>query len=69
MESRDLLSFTERARASPVVATVGAVLLIIVGILIVVYPGLLVWIVGIGLVLMGVGVLVAVYLPNDRRSL
>jgi hypothetical protein len=36
-------------RSSPVVATVAAVLLLIVGILIIVYPGLLAWIAGIGL--------------------
>lgn len=44
----------------PVVSTVSAVLLIILGILVVVYPALLYWVVGIGLVLAGVAILAAV---------
>jgi len=43
-----------------------AVLLLIVGILIIIYPALLAWIAGIGLVLLGVAIVVAVYMPNDR---
>ena len=58
---------TELSRATnPVVATVAAVLLIIVGILVIVYPALVAWIAGIGLVLVGVAVLVAVFMPGDR---
>jgi len=49
-----------------VVATVAAVLLIIVGILVIVYPALVAWIAGIGLVLAGVAVLVSVFMPDDR---
>jgi hypothetical protein len=49
-----------------VVATVAAVLLIIVGVLVIVYPGLLAWLAGIGLVLGGVAVLVSVFMPGDR---
>ena len=61
-----MLTFIERGRASPVLATVAAVLLLIVGILIIIYPALLAWIAGIGLVLLGVAIVVAVYMPNDR---
>jgi hypothetical protein len=49
-----------------VVATVAAVLLIIVGVLVIVYPGLLAWLAGIGLVLCGVAILVWVFMPSDR---
>jgi hypothetical protein len=45
-----VLTLMERGRASPVLATVAAVLLLIVGILIIIYPALLAWIAGIGLV-------------------
>jgi len=62
-----VLRLTEIARATgPVVATVAAVLLIILGILVIVYPGLVAWIAGIGLVLTGVAVLASVLMPGDR---
>ncbi|CCF84040.1 hypothetical protein NITHO_3010021 [Nitrolancea hollandica Lb] len=44
----------------PVVSTVFAALLIILGILVVVYPALLNWVVGIGLVLAGIAMLAAI---------
>jgi hypothetical protein len=43
----------------PVVATVAAALLIILGVLVVAAPWLLVWVVGLGLVLAGVALLAA----------
>ena len=49
-------------------ATVVAVLLIILGILVVVYPGLLVWLVGIGLVLAGVALLAATLTAAGRAG-
>jgi len=49
-----------------VLATVAAVLLIILGILVIVYPGLVAWIAGIGLVLTGVAVLAAIFVPGGR---
>jgi hypothetical protein len=55
-------------RASHVAATVVAALLLIVGVLVVVYPGLLAWIVGIGLVLTSIGLLVSVYAPRERTE-
>jgi UPF0716 family protein affecting phage T7 exclusion len=59
--------FTELIRAtSPVAAIVTAVLLIILGILVIVYPGLLAWMVGIGLVLAGVAVLASILMPDAR---
>jgi hypothetical protein len=62
-----VLRLTELTRATnPVVATVAAMLLIIVGILVIVYPALVAWIAGIGLVLAGVAVLVSVFMPDDR---
>lgn len=44
----------------PVVSTVVAALLIILGILVVVYPALLYWVVGISLVLAGIAMLAAI---------
>ena len=62
-----MLRLTELLRGtSPVVATVAAVLLIIVGVRVIVYPGLLAWLAGISLALCGVAVLVSVYMPGDR---
>jgi hypothetical protein len=61
-----VLDFIERTRASPVVATVAAALLIIIGILVIIYPALLAWIAGIGLVLAGIAILVSVFMPRDR---
>jgi hypothetical protein len=63
-----VLSLIDLARASPLVATVAAALLIIVGGLVIVYPWLLAWIAGIGLVLAGIAVLAAVFIPSDRIS-
>jgi UPF0716 family protein affecting phage T7 exclusion len=64
-----VLRLTELTRASsPVVATVAAVMLIILGILVIVYPGLVAWIAGIGLVLAGVAVLASVLMPGDRAG-
>ena len=48
-------------RLGPVGATMVAALLIVVGLLIVVYPGLLAWVIGIGLGLAGVGLLATAY--------
>ena len=63
-----MLSLIELARASPVIATVAAGLLIIVGILVVIYPGLVAWIAGIGLVLAGIAILALLFMPNERIS-
>ena len=62
-----MLRLSELLRGTnPVVATVAAVLLIIVGILVIVYPGLIAWLAGIGLVLGGVAVLASTFMPDDR---
>jgi hypothetical protein len=61
-----VLSLIERMRASPVVATVAAVLLVIIGILVIIYPGLLAWLAGIGLALGGVAILASLFIPRDR---
>ncbi len=62
-----MLRLSELTHAtSPVVATVVAVLLIILGVLVILYPGLVAWIAGIGLVLAGVAVLASVLLPGAR---
>jgi hypothetical protein len=61
-----VLSLIELARASPVIATVAAGLLIIIGILVVIYPGLVAWIAGIGLVLAGIAILALLFMPNER---
>jgi hypothetical protein len=63
-----VLDLFERARASPVVATVVAVLLVILGILVIVYPGLLAWFAGIAFVLGGIAILAALFMPRDRIS-
>jgi hypothetical protein len=63
-----LVQVIERARALPVVSTVAAVLLVIFGILIIIYPDLLGWIVGIGLILAGIAVLAYVLVPSDRTN-
>jgi hypothetical protein len=47
---------------------VAGVLLIILGILVVVYPGLLGWLVGLGLVLTGVAVLAAILTAAGRSA-
>jgi hypothetical protein len=61
-----VLSLIELTRASPVIATVGAGLLIIIGILVVIYPGLVAWIAGIGLVLAGIAILALLFMPSER---
>lgn len=63
-----MLSLIELTRGSPVIATVAAGLLIIIGILVVIYPGLVAWIAGIGLVLAGIAVLALLFMPNARIS-
>ena len=63
-----MLSLIELTRASPVIATVAAGLLIIIGILVVIYPGLVAWIAGIGLVLAGIAILALLFMPNERIS-
>jgi hypothetical protein len=63
-----VLSLIELTRDSPVIATVAAGLLIIIGILVVVYPGLVAWIAGIGLVLAGIAILALLFMPNERIS-
>ena len=63
-----MLSFIDLVRASPLVATVAAALLIIVGVLVIANPWLLAWIAGIGFVLGGIAVLAAVFIPSDRIS-
>jgi hypothetical protein len=63
-----VLSLVERLRASPVIATVAAVALVIIGILVIVYPGLVAWIAGIGLVLAGIAILASLFMPSDRIS-
>ena len=47
----------------PAVVIMGAVLLAILGVLIILYPPLLRWVVGIGLLLAGVGVFATVVIP------
>jgi hypothetical protein len=61
-----VLSFIDLVRASPLVATVAAALLIIVGVLVIANPWLLAWIAGIGFVLGGIAVLAAMFIPTDR---
>jgi hypothetical protein len=61
-----VLSFIDLARASPLVSTVVAALLIIVGVLVIANPWLLTWIAGIGFVLAGIAVVAAVFIPSDR---
>ena len=56
----------ERARAFPVVSTVAAVSLVILGLLIIIYPELIGWIVGISLILTGIAVLAYIFVPSDR---
>lgn len=46
---------------SPVLAAVLAVLFVILGIIIIFYPGLVAWIIGIGFILLGVALLAATF--------
>jgi hypothetical protein len=50
----------------PVLSSVVAALLIILGILIVVYPTILYWVVGIGLALTGIAIFAAVFATTQR---
>jgi uncharacterized membrane protein HdeD (DUF308 family) len=54
-------------QASPVVSAVVAALLFILGILIITYPVLLTWVVGIGLILAGIALLTFAF-TSGRRS-
>ena len=49
-----------------VLSTVAAVLLVILGILVIIYPMLIGWVVGIGLILAGVALLASLY--SERHS-
>ena len=53
---------------SPIVAVVAAALSIILGILVIIYPVLLPWLVGIGLVLAGVALLASVFTAASRTG-
>jgi hypothetical protein len=53
-------------RVGPVLAIVAAALLVILGILIIIYPAILAWVVGIGLILAGVAVLASVLTGTGR---
>lgn len=53
----------------PVLATVVAALALILGILVIVHPALLTWLVGIGLVLGGIALLASVWLASGRSRL
>ena len=53
---------------SPIVAVVVAALSIILGILVIIYPALLPWLVGIGLVLAGVALLASVFTAASRTG-
>lgn len=50
--------------ANPVTVIMGAALLIILGILIIIFPPLLHWVVGIGLIVAGVGAFTMVVTPS-----
>jgi hypothetical protein len=58
---------SELVRSNPVLSSVGAGLLIILGILMILYPRLVAWVAGIGLILAGIAVLATVY-SEDRRG-
>jgi hypothetical protein len=57
---------SELVRSNPVLSSVGAGLLIILGILMIIYPLLVAWGVGIGLILAGIAVLATVYSEGGR---
>ena len=56
---------------NPIIAAVVSVFLIILGVLVIVFPGLVSWIAGIGLVLAGVAVLASALLSGapQRRGM
>jgi multisubunit Na+/H+ antiporter MnhC subunit len=58
---------SELVRSNPVLSSVGAGLLIILGILMILCPRLVAWVAGIGLILAGIAVLATVY-SEDRRG-
>lgn len=51
--------------ASPVVSSMVAVLLIILGILVILYPEVLQWVVGVVLILAGVGLVASTFTSSD----
>jgi hypothetical protein len=57
---------SELVRGNPVLSSVGAGLLIILGLLMIIYPLLVAWGVGIGLILAGIAVLATVYSDGGR---
>ena len=57
---------SELVRSNPVLSSVGAALLIILGILMIIYPRLVAWGLGIGLILAGIAVLATVYSEGGR---
>jgi uncharacterized membrane protein (DUF441 family) len=60
---------SELVRSNPVLSSVGAVLLIILGILMIIYPLLVAWGVAIGLILAGIAVLATIYSGGGRGRL
>lgn len=56
---RELLS-----SMGPVAIIVSAALIVILGVLILIFPPLIQWVVGIGLILAGVGIFAAVVVPE-----
>jgi hypothetical protein len=57
---------SELVRRNPVPSSVGAGLLIILGILMIIYPRLVSWVAGIGLILAGIAVLATIYWEDGR---
>jgi hypothetical protein len=53
-------------RVGPVLTAVGSVFLVILGVLVINYPDLLTWVVGIALILLGVGFLASLLLAVAR---
>jgi hypothetical protein len=53
-------------RVGPVLTAVGSVFLVILGVLVINYPDLLAWVVGIALILLGVGFLASLLLAVAR---
>lgn len=53
-------------RLGPVLTAVGSVFLVILGVLVISYPDLLAWVVGIVLILLGVGFLASLLLMVAR---
>ena len=55
-------------RLGPVLTAVGSVFLVILGVLVINYPDLLAWVVGIVLILLGVGFLASLLLTVARSD-